>query len=105
MRRTVCKGVQMVLEIAEFIILSGEEDEFTVAYKQAAHLLRDTPGCLSVRMTRGLESPSRFVLLVEWENLTDHTEGFRASPSFRAWRAQLGSFFAEAPKVEHTVDI
>ncbi|MGH3997835.1 MAG: antibiotic biosynthesis monooxygenase family protein, partial [Pseudonocardiaceae bacterium] len=88
-----------------FTIRSGQEDEFAAAYRRAAHLLRDTPGCLSVRMTRGLESPSRFVLLVEWENLTDHTEGFRASPSFCAWRTQLGSFFAEAPKVEHTMDI
>jgi heme-degrading monooxygenase HmoA len=95
----------MVLEIAEFIIRPGQEDEFTVAYGRAAHLLRETPGCLSVRMTRGLESPSRFVLLVEWENLTDHTEGFRASSSFRAWRAQLGSFFAGTPKVEHMMDI
>jgi heme-degrading monooxygenase HmoA len=95
----------MVLEIAEFIIRSGEEDEFALAYGRAARLLRDTPGCLSTRMTRGVESPSRFVLLVEWENLTDHTEGFRGSASFRAWREELGSFFAEPPRVEHTVDI
>ena len=95
----------MVLEIAEFIIRSGAEDEFAVAYERAAHLVRDTPGCLSMRMTRGVESPSRFVLLVEWENVTDHTEGFRATTSFHAWREQLGSYFAETPRVEHTVDI
>lgn len=95
----------MVLEIAEFLIRSGEEDEFAAAYERAAHLLWDTPGCLSTRMTRGVESPSRFVLLVEWQNLTDHTEGFRGTASFRAWREELGSFFAEPPRVEHTVDI
>ncbi len=43
----------MVLEIADFIIRSGHKNEFAVAYRRAAHLLRDTPGCLSVRMTRG----------------------------------------------------
>ncbi len=95
----------MVLEIAEFTIRSGEEDSFAVAYGRAARLLRDTPGCLSTRMTRGIESPSRFVLLVEWKNLTDHTEGFRGSASFRIWREELGSFFAETPRVEHAVDI
>ncbi|MGH3874133.1 MAG: antibiotic biosynthesis monooxygenase family protein [Pseudonocardiaceae bacterium] len=95
----------MVLEIAEFTIRSGEEDQFTAAYRRAARLLRDSPGCLSTRMTRGIESPSRFVLLVEWEQLTDHTEGFRGSASFRLWREELGPFFAEAPRMEHTVDI
>ena len=95
----------MVLEIAEFTIRSGQEDQFAIAYRRAAHLLRDTPGCLSMRMTRGVESPSRFVLLVEWDNITDHTEGFRGSTSFRSWREQLGPFFAEAPRVEHSRDI
>ncbi|HEY6424624.1 MAG TPA: antibiotic biosynthesis monooxygenase [Pseudonocardiaceae bacterium] len=95
----------MVLEIAEFIIRTGEEDDFAAAYLGAAHLLRDTPGCRSLRMTRGIESPSRFVLLVEWECLTDHTEGFRASEAFHAWRDAVGRFFAELPRVEHTVDI
>ena len=102
---TVCKGVHMVLEIAEFTIRSGQEDEFAVAYGRAAYLIRDTPGCLSMRMTRGIESPSRFVLLVEWENVTDHTEGFRGTASFRTWREELGPFFAETPRVEHAVDI
>jgi heme-degrading monooxygenase HmoA len=58
-----------------------------------------------MRMTRGVESPSRFVLLVEWDNITDHTEGFRGSTPFRSWREQLGPFFAEAPRVEHSRDI
>lgn len=87
----------MVLEIAEFTIRSGQEDEFTVAYGRAAHLIWDAPGCLSMRMTRGIESPSRFVLLVEWENVTDHTEGFRGTASFRTWREELGPFSPRHP--------
>jgi heme-degrading monooxygenase HmoA len=95
----------MVLEIAEFTIRSGEEDSFAAAYERVARLIRDSPGCLSTRMTRGVESPERFVLLVEWETLTHHTEGFRESASFQAWRQELGGFFAEPPRVEHTVDL
>ena len=99
--RTVCKSVHMVLEIAEFTIRSGQEDEFAVAYGRAAHLLRDTPGCLSMRMTRGIESPSRFVLLVEWEKVTDHTEGFRGSEDYERWRSLLHHFYDPFPTVEH----
>ncbi|MGH3796385.1 MAG: antibiotic biosynthesis monooxygenase family protein [Pseudonocardiaceae bacterium] len=101
----VCEGVHMVLEIAELTIRPGEEEAFAAAYERAARLVRDSPGCLSMRMTRGIESPSRFVLLVEWESLTHHTEGFRESSSFRAWREELGPFFAESPRVEHAVDL
>lgn len=95
----------MVLEIAEFTIRSGEEDAFAAAYERVARLIRESPGCLSMRMTRGVETAERFILLVEWEKLTDHTEGFRESSAFQAWRDELGGFFAEPPKVEHTVDL
>lgn len=95
----------MVLEIAEITVRPGEEDAFIMAYRHAAHLVRDSPGCLSMRMTRGIESPSRFVLLIEWESLTHHTEGFRESSSFQAWRAEIGPYFAQPPRTEHTVDL
>ena len=49
-----------------------------------------TPGCRSVRMTRGIESPSRFVLLVEWDSVEAHLENFRASERFGQWRAHIG---------------
>ncbi|HEY2764732.1 MAG TPA: antibiotic biosynthesis monooxygenase family protein [Pseudonocardiaceae bacterium] len=101
----VCQAGHMVLEIAELTIRSGEEDSFAAAYDRAAHLVGDSPGCVSIRMTRGIESPSRFVLLVEWERLTDHTEGFRESPSFQSWRDEVGRYFAEPPRVEHVVDL
>jgi quinol monooxygenase YgiN len=57
-----------------------------------------------VRMTRGMESPSRFVLLVEWESVAAH-EGFRGSDGFDRWRAAIGPFLAGPPVVEHVADI
>ena len=95
----------MVLEIAEITVRPGEEDAFAMAHQRAAHVVRDNPGCLSMRMTRGIESPSRFVPLIEWESLTDHTEGFRRSSSFQDWRAEVDPFFAAPPRTEHTVDL
>ncbi|MGH3912674.1 MAG: antibiotic biosynthesis monooxygenase family protein [Pseudonocardiaceae bacterium] len=95
----------MVLEIAEITVRRSEEDAFAMAYQRAAHLVRDSPGCLSMRMTRGIESPSRFVLLIERESLTAHTAGFRQSSSFRDWRAEIGPFVAAPPRTEHTVDL
>jgi heme-degrading monooxygenase HmoA len=56
-------------------------------------------------MTRGIESPSRFVLLVEWDSVEAHEENFRATERFTTWRATLGPFFTAPPHVEHAQDL
>ena len=48
-----------------------------------------------------MERPSRFLLLVEWERLEDHTEGFRGSAAYEDWRAALHHFYDPFPVVEH----
>jgi hypothetical protein len=39
--------------------------------------------------------------MIYWQTLENHTVDFRGSPAFADWRAIVGPFFAEAPKVEH----
>lgn len=95
----------MVLEVALIDVIAGQEDAFAEAYAQGRPLLVATPGCRSVRMTRGVESPSRFVLLVEWDSVAAHEENFRASDRFPAWRALIGPYFAAPPVVEHFTDV
>ena len=95
----------MVLEVALIDVVPGQEDAFAAAYVKGHEVLSTTPGCRSVRMTRGIESPSRFVLLVEWESHDAHLDNFRATDRFTQWRALLGPFFDGAPRVEHFIDV
>lgn len=95
----------MVLEVADIAVRSGTEEEFIAAYRTVRDMLASTAGCQSVRMTRGIESPSRFVLLVEWESTAAHEQNFRATDRFARWRAAIGPFFANPPRVEHVDDI
>jgi heme-degrading monooxygenase HmoA len=95
----------VVTEIAVLEITPGSEDAFAAAYRQVRHEVADTPGCRSMRMTRGVESPSRFVLLVEWDSVEAHERNFRATDRFGRWRAGIGPHFARPPQVEHYVDI
>lgn len=91
----------MVLEIADIRTRPDEADDFAVTCAKALRHIRSSQGCRSVRLTRGVETPHRFVLLVEWETLNDHTEGFRNSPAFASWREEIGGYLAEPPNVEH----
>jgi heme-degrading monooxygenase HmoA len=86
-------------------ITPGAEDAFADAYRQVRHEVAGTPGCRSVRLTRGIESPSRFVLMVEWDSVEAHEQNFRASDRFARWRAGIGPHFARPPEVEHYRDV
>jgi heme-degrading monooxygenase HmoA len=95
----------MVLEVANIAVQPGAEDQFTAAYRGARDVLATTPGCRSVRMTRGIESPARFVLLVEWDDVEAHEQNFRATDRYVQWRSAIGPFFDGPPNVEHFTDV
>ncbi|MDB5856411.1 MAG: putative antibiotic biosynthesis monooxygenase [Ramlibacter sp.] len=92
----------MILELADIRIHPGQQAEF----EQAAQVGLDTvlskaKGFVSYEIRHSIESPERYVLLIEWETLEAHTVGFRASPAHAQWRAIVGGFFAQPPFVEH----
>jgi heme-degrading monooxygenase HmoA len=95
----------MVLEIADFAILPGTEDDFAAAVAKGLPFVAGTPGFRNARLTRSIESPSRFVLLIEWDSVEAHTVGFRESENFTQWREFIGPFFDGPPRVEHFDDV
>ena len=92
----------MVLEVALLDVTDSEG--FAAGYLEARSFPAGADGCRSVRMTHGIESPQRFVLLIEWDSVEAH-EDFRRSEQFQAWRAKIGPFFAQPPLVEHFTDV
>lgn len=94
----------MVLEIADIAVNPGQEADFVAAYADAKEVLAGSPGLRSIRMTQGVETPTRFVLLVEWDSIDAH-QAFRDAPAFGEWRSLIGPFFASPPHVEHVVDV
>ena len=59
-----------VLEVA--MIEVTDPTGFVAAYRSVRPVLAETDGCNSVRMTSGIESPNRFVLMVEWDSVEAH---------------------------------
>lgn len=94
----------MVLEVALIDVQPGSDDAFEADYQSVKKALSDSPGLLSFRMTHGIETPTRFVLLVEWESLDAH-QAFRDSDRYVTWRSGIAPHFAQPPHVEHFVDV
>ena len=94
----------MVTEIADFTILAESQEQFADAVREGLKFAAETPGFRNARLTRSIETPTRFVLLIEWDSVEAHTVGFRESENFTRWRALVGPHFDGAPKVEHFDD-
>ena len=92
----------MILEIADIQIHPGQRAAFEAALQHAAStVISQAQGMLGWTVSRGVESPCRYVLQVVWATLEDHTVGFRQGPLFADWRAIVGPYFAQPPAVEH----
>lgn len=91
----------MIHELAAIEIKHGDSEGFIAAVEKAVPLFLNSKGCRGMRLTRSLEHPYRFRLLIEWETVEDHMEGFRQSPAFNEWRALVAPYFASPPRVEH----
>jgi heme-degrading monooxygenase HmoA len=91
----------MILESALLDVKPGEESAFEAALREARTLIAATPGFRAISVRRCIETPNRYLLLVEWDRLEDHTVGFRQSARYEQWRALLHHFYEPFPRVEH----
>ncbi len=64
----------MLIEKAEIEVKPGSEETFQQGItERGMPLLRSVPGVKWVKFGRGVEHPSKFVFLVEWESMAAHT--------------------------------
>ena len=80
----------MVLEVAILDVRAGESDAFESAFQEAQAILAASPGYQRHTLQRCVETEDRYLLLVWWDSLESHTEGFRNSPAYARWRDLLG---------------
>lgn len=95
----------MILEVAILDVIPEHETDFEQAFARAKRIISSMPGYLGHELKRCIERPSRYILLVNWEKLEDHVEGFRGSPEYQEWKALLHHFYNPFPEVEHYQDL
>ena len=91
----------MILEVAVLDVKQGQESDFEGSFREAQKIISSMKGYVSHQLKRCIEKPSRYILLVDWETLEDHTIGFRQSKQYQEWRALLHHFYDPFPEVEH----
>jgi heme-degrading monooxygenase HmoA len=92
----------MILEVADIRIHPGQQAEFDAAIQHGiATVATKAKGFRGFKVQKGIDSPERYLLMIQWETLENHTVDFRGGPLFAQWRAIVGPFFAAPPTVEH----
>lgn len=91
----------VILEHAVLSVIPGQETDFESAFAEAKSIIAGMPGFEGLTLSRCIERPSTYLLLVEWGRLEDHVDGFRRSDQYEAWRRLLHHFYEPFPTVEH----
>lgn len=91
----------MITEHVVLDILPGQEESFEQAFQQASLIIAQADGFISLRLLRCQETKNRYLLLIKWETLLAHIDGFRNSNLYEQWRALLHHFYEQPPLVEH----
>lgn len=93
----------MVLEVAVLNIKTGLSQEFETAFSKAEKIIGSMKGYIAHEMKKCIEQDDKYILLVQWETLENHTKGFRQSEAYQEWKSLLHHFYEPFPIVEHYV--
>jgi len=91
----------MILEVAILSVKKGLETKFETDFKKASRYISAIDGYLNHKLKKCLEQSNKYILLVEWRNLEDHTIGFKQSENYQHWRKLLNHYYDPHPTVEH----
>ena len=91
----------MILEHAVLPVVAGRETDFEAAFAEARSIIAGMPGFIDLRLSRSVETPNEYLLLVHWESVEAHEVGFRGSAQYRQWRELLHRLYEPFPVVEH----
>ena len=95
----------MVLEVAILNVRPGESNAFEAAFLTAQRIISASRGYQRHELRRCIEADHQYLLLVWWDTLESHTQGFRKSPEYQRWRELLHHFYDPFPTVEHYVTV
>lgn len=91
----------MIIEHAVLNVVPGKANEFEAALHLAMPLISASPGFQGLEIRRNAASANQYLLLVRWDSVAAHTEGFRKSDRYQKWKEMLHDLYNPFPTVSH----
>ena len=89
----------MILEHALLRVIPGHETQFENDFKQAERIISAAHGYRGHQLVRAIEDRSQYLLLVKWNSVQAHADGFRKSADYQRWKALLHHHYHPFPEV------
>jgi len=94
----------VILEHALLQVVPGREAAFEAAMAEARPLIAASPGFGGIEVRPACDTPGLYLLIVRWDSIADHRDGFRTSERYQQWRALLHGFYDPMPTVDYFGD-
>ena len=95
----------MITEIVSLYIKNNENDLFEKAFAEASEIIASMNGCIKQELQKCIEVGNKYILLVEWNSIDDHVNGFKTHKKYEEWKNLLHHFYEPFPTVEHYIKI
>ncbi|MBV9841677.1 MAG: antibiotic biosynthesis monooxygenase [Sphingomonadaceae bacterium] len=89
----------MIVEHAILRVRDGQGSDFEDAMRRAVPLIAASPGFQGIEVRPAAEMAGSYLLLVWWNDVASHRDGFRKSDRYQQWRALLHGFYEPMPEV------
>ncbi|MBJ8482973.1 antibiotic biosynthesis monooxygenase family protein [Acinetobacter vivianii] len=91
----------MIIEHVYLNIKAEHSDAFEAAFHQAKSIIYPMDGLNAVQLIKHTAGDGRYILMIFWDSIEHHTEGFRKSAAYQEWKALLHPFYDPMPTVEY----
>ena len=91
----------MITEIAVLNIRKTESKLFEDAFHEAQAIISSMHGYVEHELLKCIEETDKYLLIVRWETIEDHVNGFRKHEKYGKWKKLLHHFYDPFPVVEH----
>ena len=95
----------MITEIAILNICKEQSIAFERSFATAKNILASMRGYIEHELLKCIEEENKYLLIVRWQKIEDHTEGFRKSEEYNKWKKLLHHYYDPFPVVEHYREI
>ena len=86
--------------ITEFAVLYIKENENYLSenvFSEAQKIISKTKGYIEHELQKCIEEENKYILIVRWRRIEDHTEGFRKNGEYKEWKKLLHHFMIHFP--------
>jgi len=90
-----------VVEIIRYNLPQEKAKDFAAIYREISKYLAASPHCRGYQVLHGIEEANRFIIVIEWDSIAGHEQGFTNSADFPNFITPLRPYLQYIEEMKH----